>query len=92
MVELAVKEPFESEMPYETLEDAIDLMEKVRDNQPAWGRFREPHERVIVFLVNLKKLYFECAGCDRVVAPDEERYQDPPSEDWYCMACLEEGI
>ena len=52
----------------------------------------EHFDRYSAFLEGVKKLYFECAGCERRVAPDEERYQDPASEAWYCMECLKEGI
>ena len=50
------------------------------------------YDKANVFLMHVSQLYFECAGCERRVAPDEERYQDPASEAWYCMECLKEGI
>lgn len=81
----------QTNLPYETLLETIELIQ----NTPHTDHTREevaPYQRATQYLKHILQLYFKCAGCDRMVAPDEEHYQDPASENWYCMACLDEGI
>jgi len=47
-------------------------------------------EEMMEFLENLKKLYWNCPGCNRTVAPDEP--YAIVNEEIYCMKCVEEGI
>lgn len=87
-----------TEMSYEDLmltqkliQDSKDLLEKY-GLYPVMAIDVDTYNKANVFLMHVSQLYFECAGCGRMVAPDEERYQDPASENWYCVKCLNEGI
>ena len=84
-------------MPLRDLEDLIGFIEDSERRYYLYGSYPTEEEgehfrRFKIFLEGVKTLYFECVGCRRSVSPDEERYQDPASENWYCMKCLNEGI
>lgn len=84
-------------MPFSDLECLIGYIEKMEHDYYQLGTYPtkeegEHFERYRAFLEGVKTLYFECAGCERQVSPDEERYQDPATENWYCTTCLNEGI
>ena len=86
-----------TEMPYEDLMLTQKLIQDFKDFHEKYGSYPteeelERYNKANVFLMHVSQLYFECAGCERMVAPDEERYQDPASENWYCVKCLNEGI
>ena len=83
-----------TEMSYEDLMLTQKLIQDSKDLLEKYGLYPavDTYNKANVFLVHVSQLYFECAGCERMVAPDEERYQDPASENWYCMKCLNEGI
>lgn len=49
-------------------------------------------DRFLAFIEPLRDLWFQCAGCDTMINPDQQHYVDPASEDTYCMDCLKEGI
>ena len=84
-------------MPFSDLECLIGFIDESEHNHLNFGTYPTEEEgehfnRYRKFLETVKTHYFECAGCGRMVSPDEERYQDPASENWYCIKCLNEGI
>jgi len=84
-------------MPYSDLECLIGFITESERNYYQLGTYPTEEEgehfkRYKAFLEGVKTLYFVCTGCHKMVAPDQERYQDPASEAWYCMTCLNEGI
>lgn len=84
-------------MPFSDLSETLRIVQKAKDdyldsNCPTEEEVERTYDKAINFLMKVGELYFDCAGCGRKVAPDEESYQDPASENWYCMTCLNEGI
>lgn len=88
-----------SKLPYRDLKQLEEFLELYWYDITAGGSFSPESKELenivknsMRFVEQLKKLYFKCAGCDRMVAPDEESYTDPATENVYCMKCLEDGI
>jgi len=87
---------YQTKLPLEGLEEALMYLEDVY-NTLTTGDMYDQHgicfivARIIKYLRNIKKLYFECAGCGRTVAPDEGYIKDK-YDDYYCLKCGESGF
>lgn len=82
-----------TKLPIETLDELIGFIEDYYNNLTC-GDMPDSEGKCFdiakyqEFLKNLRGIYWHCAGCGRLVAPDEEF--EERDEDYYCKKCSEE--
>ena len=85
-----------TKLPMEDWQTTMDFLENY-DNDFNSGDMAGDDEEIgtgiktaLSFMKHIRKLYWKCAGCGRIVAPDEGYAEC--NEETYCLECSENGI
>ena len=71
---------------YRALEQTIALVSRLKINLRGVS-----YRNVLQYLQTLKVLFFQCAQCGGMFAPDKPMKQCAILEIWFCKECYEKG-